>query len=1191
MGDIKEEDWQYSHIRYGRQGMARNQATSAAASQSSADVVTGGIGVKLAPEVDRGNSFTKTMLSVGSAFNGYTKGAFSVDSEGNIVAPENPYLEHYITFKNVNGKNVSGHKFKSFASLEDQLKTMEGTDSTGPYSTNAMQGAALGVGSSGTLSSLAAGGAMAAIMGMTKGPKDPLTGDSVGQMIPMLSNAILKHKYDAIRKIRTAISKNAPDVGDAFTLGGFSFVREPGKYTFNGNLSAIGLSHEELHGLSAIARGFDPNSYDYKTGTGNRILTYGGTAGYMLDGRHVDYMGRIAGAGIGTMASDTWAAMVNKHFNGNEVIAQEWLAGTTKFRGFSGLKDADAAQAWFNQMASNAHGNYSYNMYDGIGQTPLTNVNATNAMQATASGVAPWQQNMSNRGLNLDGTKFIDPKVEKYLDQLTEEYDKMYYDPSRDTFSQVFDETRELMNMNTPEQPGMGFELPGGEGYRELIDGYYPNKPNPRGGGPYANQFSTSTITSYSGGLEEEMGTESPNVYGNFGSGLTDYMDSFGAVQNLRPTNYSTGYSDFMQGDVDPLTRKQKDESYIKQLFPNNDDINITYYGTLATEHPMMLDGILHNYQGPLSKSWKSSSSEKQVVNNLFKIKSNEPEPAVVFNNQQDKDNDNTSADFGVSASSQITSNMNQSSLNNQIAAATQQAQNLSAIQSYKPSFRKTDSPQGYSGGFKIGGRIGYQEGDMVQSPSQPPQVVGGQMPSQVPQQQTVADNVQDSLKEGTFVINAPAVELAGESDVKNMVMNAFYSAREKGLPIGRADNKLYEKNVDVLLSKGEVTIPPELVKIIGLSKLRKLNNRGLREVERRDAEAKQSQQANFPAQMGGMPQFRTGDKINDTISKVDEAFGRKPAPSSEEILSTQLNNEEMTSVFGSNFTLKKPDPMAIRDGETEIEYKKRVGIIREDSPKSDSESDMVESAGFLNPPVASQPEIDLGLQGAMSEQYVKFADALTKAEWGGEHDTEETRSEDYFLRTMEAPKEGSSAFGPLQITGGLLASNFGDIKHLKKMKDSEQSIVKGPSKLMIENYNKGARGALRDRLSDEEKKFVDALIDQANQFLIFGREEDREGYDPKFDYGGKGNIQEVFPENYKQLYNSIGMKLIQSLSETVDGDPIKFAKLWKAGDNPNKKFTDNRYLEQFTGNLVGFENYLNKKFEGQVVPPPKPKQ
>ena len=416
---------------------------------------------------------------------------------------------------------------------------------------------------------------------------------------------------------------------------------------------------------------------------------------------------------------------------------------------------------------------------------------------------------------------------------------------------------------------------------------------------------------------------------------------------------------------------------------------------------------------------------------------------------------------------------------------------------------------KGSSTGFNRGGRVGYQTGDVVQGQPQLPEVVGGQMPSQVPDQQTVADDQKDTLKEGTFVLNAPAVELAGERDVKDMVMNAFYSAREKGLPIGRTDNKLYERNVDVLLSKGEVTIPPELVKIIGLSKLRKLNNRGVREVERREDEAKQSQAANFPSQMGGMPQFSGGDEVRypkKVPAHIRENIMNFPEPSSnQDILTSQLNSSQLSEIFGK----EEIDPSNVT-----LSVQPEIPTTPEEYWAKWNEKKSQEQKGFLNAP-SIETGGDIGLQAAMSEQHTKFADAIAKAEWGGEHDTPKAQAAEYFLRTLEAPKEGSSAYGPLQITGGLLASNFGDIKHLKRMRDSKQSIAKGPSKLMIKNYYNGAEGALRDRLSDTEKEFVDALIDQANLFLIYGKESGRKGYNPKFDYGGKGNIQELFPNNY----------------------------------------------------------------------------
>ena len=459
------------------------------------------------------------------------------------------------------------------------------------------------------------------------------------------------------------------------------------------------------------------------------------------------------------------------------------------------------------------------------------------------------------------------------------------------------------------------------------------------------------------------------------------------------------------------------------------------------------------------------------------------------------------------------------------------------------------------------------------------PTFIGGQPPSQVPPTEQVADDQPRSVEENSFVINAPAVQHAGESDIKKMIMDAFFEARKRKLPSGQADVGLYEKNIDVLLSRGEVVVPPEIAKIIGYDKLRKINNRGKKEVEKLE-QARQQRQLPTPEQQAlGM---RYGDMPDAQRQEILNKF----AKSDESSVSEDDNFEQATQQFipkddadtgtfktiFQNFFSKRPKPvLTLQDA------------MEQDSSFLDEPKDQIDKPiprpnmdnqqGFI--PASGGIEADAGLQKAMTGQYNKFANALNRAEWGGKHDTPEAQAEGYFLRTYEDPSEE-----------GLLASNFGDINHLKRMK--KNSLVNAPAAKMIATYNKGAKGTLRNRLSEKEKEFVDALIDQANLFLIYGKEEDRKGYDPKFDYGGKGNIQEVFPNDYKELYDSIGMILIESISETVDGDPEKFAKLWKAGDDPEKPFKDNRYLKEFTRNLEGFEGYLKSK---KLFPEPSPIQ
>ena len=137
---------------------------------------------------------------------------------------------------------------------------------------------------------------------------------------------------------------------------------------------------------------------------------------------------------------------------------------------------------------------------------------------------------------------------------------------------------------------------------------------------------------------------------------------------------------------------------------------------------------------------------------------------------------------------------------------------------------------------FRRGGLVqGMAQGDR---PVQPAEFVGGGPPEQFSKPETVADDQMDSVRPDTFIINAPAVEIAGSEDIRKMLMKAYEVAVEKGLDIGRVDRKLYEGTIDVALSKGEVKVPPELVKVIGLDRLRKINNRGKREVTRRQEAA-----------------------------------------------------------------------------------------------------------------------------------------------------------------------------------------------------------------------------------------------------------------------------------------------------------------------------------------------------------------
>ncbi len=141
------------------------------------------------------------------------------------------------------------------------------------------------------------------------------------------------------------------------------------------------------------------------------------------------------------------------------------------------------------------------------------------------------------------------------------------------------------------------------------------------------------------------------------------------------------------------------------------------------------------------------------------------------------------------------------------------------------------------------GGKVGYALGTPGGGVQQPSGFIDAP-PSQVADGQKVADNRDMEVKEGTYVLNAAAVEFAGEQDIRKMIMDAQKEAVRRGM--STEDFERHSDLVDIAVSSGEVTIAPHLVKIIGEDRLEKINNRGLRKTEERIAQNGQQ-----PAQQG----------------------------------------------------------------------------------------------------------------------------------------------------------------------------------------------------------------------------------------------------------------------------------------------------------------------------------------------------
>lgn len=135
--------------------------------------------------------------------------------------------------------------------------------------------------------------------------------------------------------------------------------------------------------------------------------------------------------------------------------------------------------------------------------------------------------------------------------------------------------------------------------------------------------------------------------------------------------------------------------------------------------------------------------------------------------------------------------------------------------------------------GLAAGGTVGMAAGGAMAAGSSG---FIGAPPSQVSEQKTVADDQLTEYPEGTFIINAAAVEEAGESDIVKMLNDAQKEAVRRGITIDKSENSA--KLIDVAVSQGEVKVAPYLAKVIGYDRLRKINNRGKPEVAERQREA-----------------------------------------------------------------------------------------------------------------------------------------------------------------------------------------------------------------------------------------------------------------------------------------------------------------------------------------------------------------
>jgi hypothetical protein len=261
---------------------------------------------------------------------------------------------------------------------------------------------------------------------------------------------------------------------------------------------------------------------------------------------------------------------------------------------------------------------------------------------------------------------------------------------------------------------------------------------------------------------------------------------------------------------------------------------------------------------------------------------------------------------------------------------------------------------------------IRAQEGMQVgEAPATPAEGADGpvgfveQQPEKLDNGTKIADDVPVDVPEGSYVLNAAAVEFAGSEDVKKMILGAIDEAQRQGVDISGNVNKIDSENaVSLLVSRGEVLIPPVLAKIIGYDKLEKINNRGKQETEKRVAEEEQApqepQQAPNPAE--GMAMREGGNTAQDTeIQDIyDSIVSQGGTPPEYDVFNEAMQSFRRGKVY-------RPMRSATGSEDFDAEVKSKYGLFFDDYDKKYMTPEEVEATSdsfvVASGPVSRQRE------------------------------------------------------------------------------------------------------------------------------------------------------------------------------------------------------------------------------------------
>lgn len=318
----------------------------------------------------------------------------------------------------------------------------------------------------------------------------------------------------------------------------------------------------------------------------------------------------------------------------------------------------------------------------------------------------------------------------------------------------------------------------------------------------------------------------------------------------------------------------------------------------------------------------------------------------------------------------------------------------FSNVNRSSPSTSASSAYGSYGGGSQSayrraeGGRVGLAQGGQAGASG-----FVGAPPSQVSEGQTVADNVNTQLPEGAYVINAAAVEFAGESDVKKMLADAQKEAVRRGLVLDNQQKS--DKLIDVAISRGEVVVAPHLAKIIGYDRLTKINNRGKSETRERIEENGQQRRAGGGfLQMGGdvgedIPMEAPG--MSDDVRSILQDFAKRKRQRGEIIdLIRKLPEEDALALLIITETVASKDPIESMQAVGEVVYNRArsdykdfstVNTVKDvitQQTKRGSGSGMFQFDGLE--PTSIQKRLKEVLQGRVPGAYEKALEAAGMA-------------------------------------------------------------------------------------------------------------------------------------------------------------------------------------------------------------------